>query len=153
LKQTALSDRGVCDYLASLLETFSRTAFLRTPGTAPGNPGEYVSDMLLALRDATPHQQFLIRAHVGNYTLFLSGIFPERVARRSQRGAPDFSFYEGMGSSNFRAVSQHQVARTCDLSTIYETLADTFHEVRLALNRVADRLFHLDEPAPGFLLP
>ena len=152
LKKTAVSDRAVCDYLASLLETFSCSARIRTPGTAPGSSTEYLSDMLLALRDASSHQAFLIRAHVGNYSLFLSGIFPERVTERSRRGAPDFSFYEGMGSASYRAVAHHSLARTCNLSAIYETLADAFHEIRLALNRVADSLFHLDEPAPGFLL-
>ena len=45
--------------------------------------------MLIALRDASPVQSFLIRAHVGNYSLFITGIFHETVQHRSQRGAPD----------------------------------------------------------------
>jgi hypothetical protein len=151
LKKTAISDRAVCDYLASLLEEFSCAARIRPPGTAPGNSSEYLSDMLLALRGASPWQEFHIRAHVGNYSLFLSGIFPERVSERSKRGAPDFSFYEGMGSASYRVAAQHNLARTCNLTGIYETLAEAFHEIRLALNRVADSLFHLDEPAPAIL--
>ena len=151
LKETALADRALCDYLASLLETFSRTARLRTPGAPEANPSGYVSDMLLALRDASPQQAFLIRAHVGNYSLFLSGIFPERVAEHSRRrGAPDVTFYEQMGRSNFGAIAHHAVARAADLGPIFTTLADGFHEARLALNRVADSLFHLEEPAPLF---
>jgi len=152
LKKTALDDRAVSDYLASLLEEFSCSARIRTPGTAPGNSCEYISDMLLALRNASSHQAFLIRAHVGNYALFLSGIFPERVVERSRRGAPDFSFYEGMGSANYRAVADHRVAQTCNLSKIYATLGEAFHEIRLALNRLSERLFHLDEPGPALLL-
>ena len=36
---------------------------------------QYISDMLIALQRVTPEQAFLLRAHVGNYSLFVSGIF------------------------------------------------------------------------------
>ena len=144
LKSTALNDRNVSDYLASLLETFSHSARMRSPADGQANPVQYVSDMLIALRNASPVQTFLIRAHVGNYALFITGIFHETVERRSQRGAPDVSFYEEVGRANFKAVASHQVARSHSLTHVFEALADQFHAVRLALNRLSDSLLHLD---------
>lgn len=144
LKSTGLNDRRVSDYLASLLETFSHTARMKSPAVGNSNPVQYVSDMLIALRNASPQQTFLIRAHVGNYALFITGIFHETVERRRQRGAPDLGFYEDVGSASFKAVASHQVARTCALSGVYDALADGFHEARLALNRLSDSLLHLD---------
>ena len=144
LKTTGLTDRRVSDYLASLLETFSQTARMKSPADGNANPVQYVSDMLIALRKASPAQTFLIRAHVGNYALFITGIFHETVERRSQRGAPDVSFYEDVGRASFKAVATHQVARSCALGSVFETLADGFHEARLALNRLSDSLLHLD---------
>jgi hypothetical protein len=155
LKETGINDRNVSDYLASLLETFSQTARMRSPAAGQSNPIQYVSDMLIALRDASPVQSFLIRAHVGNYSLFITGIFHDTVQSRSQRGAPDVSFYEDVGSSNYRVAAGHQVARSCELSRVFETLSDGFHDVRLALNRLSDSLLHLDgahAPNPGLLL-
>jgi hypothetical protein len=154
LKTTCLNDRNVSDYLASLLERFSQTARLRSPADGNANPVQYVSDMLIALRNASPSQSFLIRAHVGNYSLFITGMFHDTVQRRSQRGAPDVSFYEDVGRSNFRAVSRHELARSCSLTRVFDTLSEGFHDVRLALNRLADSLVHLDAahaPTPGFL--
>ncbi len=151
LKQTGLNDRNVSDYLASLLETFSRTAGMKSPADGESNPVQYVSDMLIALRNASPVQTFLIRAHVGNYSLFISGIFRDTVESRSQRGAPDVSFYEDVGRSNFRVAAGHQVARSCALSGVFEMLADGFHDVRLALNRLSDSLLHLDSAPSPFL--
>jgi hypothetical protein len=145
LKETGLNDRAVSDYLASLLETFSRTARMRSPADGNSNPVQYVSDMLIALQKASPAQSFLIRAHVGNYSLFITGMFQSTVQSRSQRGAPDLSFYEEVGRANFKAVSRHELARSCALTNIFEALADQFHEVRLALNRLADSLVHLDD--------
>ncbi len=145
LKETGIADRKISDYIASLLETFSRTARMKSPVDSAGNPIQYVSDMLVALRDASPSQTFLLRAHVGNYSLFLSGIFHETVACRIQRGAPDFSFYEDLGRMNFAIVANHAVARSCDLTDIYNALADQFHEIRLALNRLSDSLLNIDD--------
>src|SRR5215210_5951400 len=61
LKETGIGDRRVCDYIASLLETFSRTARMKSPADGGGNPIQYLSDLLLALRNASPVQTFLIR--------------------------------------------------------------------------------------------
>ena len=151
LKETGVNDRSVSDYLASLLETFSHTARLRSPADGNSNPIQYVSDMLIALRNASPVQTFLIRAHVGNYSLFITGIFHETVQSRSQRGAPDVSFYEDVGRSNFRVAAGHQVAKSCALRPVFETLADGFHDVRLALNRLSDSLIHLDSTQASIL--
>ena len=154
LKETGLNDRRVSDYLASLLETFSQTARMKSPADGQSNPVQYVSDMLIALRGASPEKTFLIRAHVGNYSLFITGIFHERVQSRSQRGAPDVDFYEQVGRSNYKAAASHHVARSCELTPVFERLADGFHEARLALNRLSDSLLHLDDshvPATSFL--
>ena len=144
LKETGLNDRSVSDYVASLLETFSQTARMKSPADGRATPIQYVSDMLVALQTATPSQTFLIRAHVGNYALFIAGIFPANVQSRAERGAPDVGFYENVGSANYKAAAGHQAARSASLTGVYERLAESFHEVRLALNRISDSLIHLD---------
>ena len=143
LKETALHDRAVSDYVASLLASFSCTTRMESPcgGTT------YLSDLLQALRRAGSQETFLIRAHVGNYSLFITGILHENVRRRSERGAPDVSFYEEMGSQSFRVAADHAVARRCELSGIFRDLGDGFREVRRALNRMSDALLHLGDEA------
>src|SRR5262249_26793489 len=75
LKQHDVVSRETCDYLASLLEKFSRTERMRAPGGAGEGTQQYVGDLLLALHQANPAQAFLLRAHIGNYTLFITGVF------------------------------------------------------------------------------
>ena len=147
LKETGITDRRIADYIASLLETFSRTARMKSPVDEASGPIQYLSDMLLALNKATPAQTFLIRAHVGNYSLFITGIFRESIERRSKRGAPDFSYYEEMGRMNYNVVASHAVARSCDLADIFKALAERFRDVRLALNRLSDSLINIDDDA------
>ncbi len=151
LKQHGIENRDTCDYLASLLEAFSRTERMRAPNGAAEGPQQYVSDLLLALQKAPPAQAFFFRAHIGNYALFITGVFHDRVQRRSRRGGPDVEFYEGIGAANFDAASEHPVARKNALTEIYEELSERFHDIRLALNDTAERHLHLDETTPLIL--
>ena len=145
LQQAGIGDRKLCDYIGSLLETFSRTSLLRTPHTSGESVHQYISDMLIALQRVTPEEAFLLRAHVGNYALFISGIFHENTQRRSRRGGPNVSFYEQVGRSNYQVVSSHATARRCELDDVFGELADRFRDVRLALNRLSDQLLNLDD--------
>src|ERR1041384_934236 len=101
LRDVGITDRKLCDYVASLLEAFSRASGLRAPHMNAEHGRQYVADMLIALTRASAEQAFLLRAHVGNYSLFVSGIFHENTQRRSLRGAPDLAFYEQIGRSNY----------------------------------------------------
>ena len=145
LRDAGITDRKLCDYVASLLEAFSHASGLRAPHMTAESGRQYVSDMLIALSRATAEQAFLLRAHVGNYSLFLSGIFHENTQRRSLRGAPDLAFYEQVGRTNYQLVASHATARRCELSDVYEGLADHFRDVRLALNRLSDSILNLDD--------
>jgi hypothetical protein len=134
------------------LETFSRANRLQAPDKIDNRGHEYISDMLIALTRATPEQAFLLRAHVGNYSLFISGIFHENTQRRSLRGGPDLKFYEEVGRTNYQLVASHATARRCELNDVFEELADRFRDVRLALNQLSDRLLNLDEDMTAPLL-
>src|SRR5436305_14447235 len=103
--------------------------------------------MLIALTRASPEQAFLLRAHIGNYSLFISGVFHENTQRRSLRGGPDIEFYEQVSRTNYQLVASHAVARRCELDDVCERLADRVRDVRLALNQLSDRLLNLDDDA------
>lgn len=151
LKQAGIVDRKLSDYIGSLLETFSR-ANLRAPHTADEQAHQYISDMLIALTRATREQAFLLRAHVGNYSLFISGIFHENAKRRSARGGPNLAFYEEMGRRNYQLVAADATAKRCELSDVYGELAERFHDVRVALNHLAEELLNLDDDSNALLL-
>jgi hypothetical protein len=118
---------------------------LQPPDKIDSYSQQYISDMLIALTRATPEQAFLLRAHVGNYSLFISGIFHENAERRHLRGGPDLKFYEQVGRTNYQLIASHAAARRCELNDVYEELADRFREVRLALNQLSNQLLNLDD--------
>jgi hypothetical protein len=152
LQQAGIADRKLSDYVGSLLETFSRANRLDATDNAENRGRQYISDMLIALERATPEQAFLLRAHAGNYSLFVSGIFHENTQHRSLRGAPDIEFYEQVGRTNYQLLASHATARRCELDDVFEGLADRFHDVRVALNELSDRLLSLDDAGTGSIL-
>ncbi|HXQ03073.1 MAG TPA: hypothetical protein VN801_08905 [Candidatus Udaeobacter sp.] len=145
LQHAGIGDRKLCDYVGSLLETFSRASQLHRPDQIENQAHEYISDMLIALQRMTREQAFLLRAHIGNYSLFISGIFHESAQRRHERGGPNLRFYEEIGRTNYQMVASHETARRCELSDVFENLAEQFRGVRLALNDLSDRLLNLDD--------
>lgn len=150
LKQAGIEDREVADYTAELLAEFSEQE--RTECRLPGQAGSlhYFFEMLAALRNADDRTSFYIRAHIGNHSLFLSGVFPRRIRyRMEQRGFPSLSYYEELGRSSFRIASDHRLAARHNLAPIYTTLADHFHEARHALNDMSERLVSLGDQDSG----
>jgi hypothetical protein len=145
-RRSDIQDRAVADYVAEVLAEFSRSE--RTQCVIPGqaNPLNYFFEMLTALRTADDRTSFLIRVHIGNHSLFLSGVFPERIRFRAEaRGFPDLKYYEALGRSHYRMASDHQLAKRYAVAKILDTLSERFETTRRALNDIADRLFSLGD--------
>ncbi len=146
LKRAGVNDRRVADYVAEVLTGFARAEQLRC--VVPGQPNglDYFFEMLAALRTADDRTSFQIRVHIGNHSLFLSGVFPERIRfRAGRKGFPDLSYYEALGRSQYGIASDHRLARRYQLSGILSTLAEQFQTARRALNEVSERLFALGD--------
>jgi len=154
-RHSGLAERDLADYVAEVLTEYSRTERLDFRVHGHGKPLEYVFEMLTALQTADDITRFYIRAHIGNYSLFLSGVFPDRIRRRAERiGAPDLKYYEEMGRLSFRAVSDHRLAYKYDLAEIFNLLSDRFQVTRKALNDLGERLISIgdaDASADGML--
>lgn len=145
-RRSDIQDRKVADYVAELLAEYARSEQLRCIVPGQVNPLDYFFEMLTALQTADDRTSFQIRAHIGNYSLFLSGVFPDRIRVRAElRGFPDLKYYVGMGRSQYRVASDHRLAQQYDLSNIFNTLSERFETTRTALNDIADRLFSIGD--------
>jgi hypothetical protein len=145
-RKSDLKDREVADYVAELLTEFARAERARCVLPGRPNPMDYLFEMMAALRTADDRTSFHIRVHIGNHSLFLSGVFPERIRLRAEkRGFPDLKYYESLGRSQYRAASDHRLAQRYDLTTVLGTLSERFEATRRALNDISDRLFSLGD--------
>lgn len=146
LLQFGIDDRRVVDYVASMLAEFSSLKRARAISHYDERQYDYLVDMLADVMAASSQEAFFLRSHIGNYSLFLTGIFPDYVYRRSAYGhkAPSFEYYETLGSTNYRIASEHWVAEKYNLAEILYEIADCFRRIRHALNRLSDQYIKLD---------
>ena len=145
-RRSGVEDRAVADYVAEVLAEFAQAERARCILPGRLNSLDYFFEMLSALNEADDRTRFFIRAHIGNYSLFFSGVFPDRIRFRAEaRGFPDVKYYDSLGRTHFRAASDHRLAEKYDVAEIFSTLSERFETTRRALNDIADRLFSLGD--------
>lgn len=146
LRRAGIQEREVADYVAEVLSEFSSTDRLHVQSQTSGQPMGYFFEMIAALKDADDLTQFLLRAHMGNQSLFMTGVFPSRIRHRCEsRGFPGLDYYESLGQSSFREASHHRLAERYHLAEVFDNLGAHFHQAREALNDLADRVFSVGE--------
>jgi hypothetical protein len=139
LLEDGINDRGVADYLASLVLAFGREGRAYHI-TEDSTEYRYLVDIVAAGDQSTGQRAFLLRAHLGEFALWLSGLFPDHItAREQRRAAPPLSYYEELGSTGYRLAARFSEAELHGLAELYRNCADFFPVLRVALNRVADR--------------
>src|SRR3954471_23157183 len=145
-RRSGVEDRMVADYVAEVLAEFAQSERARCVIPGSLNSLDYFFEMLSALNSADDRTSFFLRAHIGNYSLFFSGVFPDRIRFRAEaRGFPDVKYYDSLGRTQFRAASDHHLAQRYEVAEIFSTLSDRFETTRKALNDIADRLFSIGD--------
>jgi hypothetical protein len=139
LLEDGIHDRALSDYVAALLLAFaSRDRAFRIE--VADQELRYLVDIVAAADQASGERAFLLRAHLGEFALWLSGLFPDHITARVQRrGAPGLRYYEELGSTGYRLAADHVIAERHGMDTLYRSCAATFPALRVALNRIADR--------------
>ncbi len=146
LQEFDIEDREVADYLATMLTEFSRGQRSQMISEYHDRQYRYLIDLLQDLLDADPEERFLIQSHLGNYSMFLAGVYPDYIYHRQKykKLAPDFSYYEQMGSTSYQQAAKNRLAEKLEVAEILETLGTKFRKVRLALNYMVDRYMYMD---------
>lgn len=150
LLESGIDDTTLADYVAALLIEFATQGRANRIARYDDKTYNYLIDVVSELEDGgSDGRQFLLRVHLGNFSLWLSGLFPDFVvARVHRRGAPGLGFYEDWGAAGYRMASECQLAGRYDLSQIYCNVAERFSDVRRALNKISDRYLFPSSSSP-----
>lgn len=141
LKSSGLDSPELADYISGVLESFLKSGF------NPHSTGNvfYVVDWLKQVETSPPGKRYELYVMAGNHLLFLTGIFPQYLEKRSQRrGAPSIDFYESVAQRSFRSAAEHPFSRKIATEQLYRSVAESFLDVRCALNDLSERLITLE---------
>lgn len=153
LRRAGEGDRGLADYVTSIVVQFGFRDRARRIADSDDELYAALVDLAEDLDDPDARRSFLVRTHLGNYALWLSGIFPDYIEqRRWRRGGPDLEYYESMGRRGFQLAADHRIAEEHGLASLYATAAERFGVLRVALNSVSDSLFFPGANTPERLM-
>ncbi len=142
LRTVEVDDRELADYLAAMLLEFGRRERAYQVDWNDDQRHRYVIDILADLELSQGARRFKVMVHLGNYALWLAGIFPDYIAARQLRsGGPDLTYYDTLGRRGFELASDHALADHYNLETVFRSAAERFSVVRGALNAISERVF------------
>ena len=146
LLEGGIDDENTSDYVASMLVSFGRAGRAYRISGEDDSEFHYLTDMISELRSADGRRRFLLHVHMGDFALWMSGLFrtiwsggpPGKGRRRSATSK--------VGSDRLPwSVGESRGGRT-RMDTVLMGVANQFSAVRTALNRISDRHFW---PASG----
>lgn len=148
-----LSDREIILYVANLLTEFSRVEKLYSIRNAQGKSLEDVGEMLLAsnplLEASSFDREREVRKHIGDFTLFFAGLFPEAVNRwRLRRQRLDSLIdYVRTGKESYFIVSEFNLYEYKESAPLFKKMADQFEPCVFGLNLVKRNLVEMQQEA------
>lgn len=139
------AERDITGYVADLLVDFTHVNHLYRIRNSQGKRLEEVGEMLAEsdpLASGSFDRERLVRKHIGDYTLFLTGMFPEYVARIPRRGLRLDSVidYVRAGKESYRIVAAFNQFEYRQAAPLFSKLAEQFEFCVYGLNRVKDAL-------------
>lgn len=145
LKKHGIEDRRITLHICRVLERFQTTENISTilPECVSRNLFPYVVDLLQQIAHSPKHLAHARRLSLADLMLFMTGIFHELIEQRKKlHAAPPLEFYERVGSGQYRLAAEDGLSSDEEEVTVYSRLGDAFHELRVALNDISERIFH-----------
>lgn len=153
LQRVGEGDRTIADYAAAVLLDFNARGRAQRIGVGDDESYETLYELLDDVNDPDARRSLLVRAHLGNYALWLSGLFADHIEyRRWHRGGPSLDYYEELGRRGFELAADHRLAVEQGLAPLYARVAERFALVRMALTVVSDQLLFPDVSTPERLM-
>jgi hypothetical protein len=153
LRRLGEGDRTLADYVSAIVVHFGIRDRAHRVGESDDQTYRALVDLVNDVHDPDARRSFLVRTHLGNYALWLSGLFADHVEhRRWDRGGPDLSYYEELGKRGFQLAAEHRLAGEHGLAPLYAAAAERFAVLRLALTNLSDWLFFPNIHTPERLM-
>jgi len=141
-----LVDAEINAYVSDLLTQFNKAENLYRIRNAAGKPLEDVGEMLLESNPLFEAPSFdrerEVRKHIGDFTLFFAGLFPEALGRwRMRRMRLDSMVdYVRTGKESYYIVSEFNQFEYRSMAAFFKKMSDHFETCVFGLNLVKQEM-------------
>jgi hypothetical protein len=148
-----LHDTPVHEYVANMLAEFCEIEQLFKVRDASGRPLQDVGEMLLQsdpVYGPAPsfEREREVRKHIGDYTLFFSGMFPESINhwRLRRQRLENFIDFMKAGKESYHIVSKFDQFEYARMAPLFRQLSSEFERCVYGLNMVKNELQEMQHP-------
>jgi hypothetical protein len=148
-----IRDPQVVGYVAHLLSEFCEAEQLFKVRNVAGRPLNDVGEMLLEsdpIYGPAPSfdRERQVRKHIGDYTLFFAGMFPESINHYRLRRQRLESLVDWMkaGKESYYIVSKFEFFEYAKVAPLFAQLSQKFEECVYGLNMVKNELAEMQHP-------
>lgn len=135
--ELGIADPPLTDYLSKLLLRFTRVDAIYRVRDVEGNCLREVVDMLEEAEARQDKPQREAFRHIGDYTLFWSGVYPEALPRLQGPDRKDQLIdYRAQGKRSYFLASTFDEEPFRDEAAVLRRLSDEFELCMTGLNRV-----------------
>jgi hypothetical protein len=152
-QEIGIRDPQVVAYVAHLLAEFCDAEQLMKIRTAAGRPLNDVGEMLVESDPVYgPAPSFdrerQVRKHIGDYTLFFAGMFPESINHHRLRRQRVENFVEWVkaGKESYYIVSKFEHFEYAKVAPVFAQLSQKFEDCVYGLNLVKNELEVMQHP-------
>jgi hypothetical protein len=152
-EEIGIRDPQVVSYVASLLAEFCDAEQLFKIRNVAGRPLDDVGELLLESDPVYgPAPSFdrerQVRKHIGDYTLFFAGMFPESINHYRLRRQRMENFVDWMkaGKESYYIVSKFEFFEYAKVAPLFAQLSKNFEECVYGLNQVKNELQEMRHP-------
>ena len=152
-QEIGIRDPKVVGYVAHLLAEFCDAEQLTKIHTASGRPLTDVGEMLIEsdpIYGPAPSfdRERQVRKHIGDYTLFFAGMFPESINHYRLRRQRLESFVEWVkaGKESYYIVSKFEDFEYAKVAPVFAQLSQKFEDCVYGLNLVKNELEVMQHP-------
>jgi hypothetical protein len=136
-------DSDITEYVSGVVTQFAHVDTMYRIRNARGERLTGVAEMLVEsnpLLDAPSFdREREVRKHVGDFTLFYTGLFPEAVAKLPTLrplSVDKFVDYMKAGKESYKVVAAFNLCEYADEAPLFRRMADRFEECVFGLNLV-----------------
>ncbi len=152
-EEIGIRDPQVVNYVSQLLAEFCDAEQLFKIHSAAGQPISDVGEMLIESNPVFgPAPSFdrerQVRKHIGDYTLFFTGMFPESINHFRLRRDRVEGFVDWMkaGKESYFIVSKFEHFEYAKVAPLFANLSRNFEQCVYGLNRVKNDLQEMQHP-------
>jgi hypothetical protein len=152
-EEIGLRDPQIVAYVAHLLTEFCDAEQLLKIRTAEGKQLSDIGEMMLESNPVYgPAPSFdrerQVRKHIGDYTLFFAGMFPESINhyRLRRNRLEGFVDWVKAGKESYYIVSKFEFFEYTKVAPLFASLSSHFEQCVYGLNRVKNELQEMQHP-------